>query len=490
MHILGLPNEILQEILAHSVAARAWVDAEWREQDASYPWGTPRALRLRLVCKHFDALFQAALFDTRLLDRYYPHQGHDLQVSPTLQNWSIRRNHGAQKLWHSYLVYRVQNENDPTVHRFVELRRIAEAIGKRGDTGMELKHIIDALCWLALENVGKKTCDEATESNAGLLSAAAYLGCFELVRTLLLEGSSPTRDDGLFPCAVQAAAWAGDIEMLQFLQEALQESGPADDDGGYRWHPSLGYVCLGGRGESEAMVGAAMRGDVKMLHLAFHPSTSYVTPPSSDTSTPTNGSSSMPVRRPSGAVTNPTHAVLAAMQHAKTLEVYVHLASFFPDFFSQYPDQAGRHLELYAEYGNEEIVRYLLDTGVPVGGSRAPFHPTPLHHAARRSYADIVKLLLDRGADVRKYCRQLGDPLFAAVDGGDVSIVSALFERGALCNYSTLQQAVFSERTDLIDLMMRKCTLLEWHMPKVLDSARKAGLHSMVEYVEKSRATA
>lgn len=48
--ILSLPNEILQEILAHSVAARAWVDTERREGEDVYPWGTPRALRLRLVC--------------------------------------------------------------------------------------------------------------------------------------------------------------------------------------------------------------------------------------------------------------------------------------------------------------------------------------------------------------------------------------------------------------------------------------------------------
>lgn len=48
--ILSLPNEILQEVLAHSVAARAWVDTEKREGEDVYPWGTPRALRLRLVC--------------------------------------------------------------------------------------------------------------------------------------------------------------------------------------------------------------------------------------------------------------------------------------------------------------------------------------------------------------------------------------------------------------------------------------------------------
>lgn len=438
-----------------------------------------------VVLEHFDALFQPALFDTRLLDQYYPHHGHDHQVSPTLLNWSIRRNHGAQKLWHSYLSYRVQNENDPTIHRFVELRGIAETISKDDETGMGLKDTIHALCWLALENVAKKQSfknGNTVESNVSLLSAAAYMGCFALVKTLLLEGNSPTRGDGLFPCAVQAAAWAGNVDMLQFFQEALQESEEVETDLGYRWHPSLGYVHLGEKGESEAMVGAAMRGDVKMLHLALHPSTSYAPPSSKDTITP--GDANRPARSPSGTSTNPAHAVLIAMQHAKTLEVYVHLASFFPNFLAQHPDQAGRHLELYAEYGNTAIVSHLLDLGVSVGGSRAPFHPTPLHHAARRSYADIVHLLLDHGADVRKYCRQLGDPLFAAVEGGDISIAKALLDRGAVCNFSTLQQAVFSERTDLVDLMMQNCTLLEWHMPKILESARMAGLHSMVQYVK------
>jgi ankyrin repeat protein len=373
------------------------------------------------------------------------------------------------------------------VHRFVELRRIAETICKDGEANMGFEGVIQSLCWLALEHVAKSPAPRSVtgaESNASLLSAAAYLGCFSIARKLLLEGNSPTRVDNLFPCAVQAAALAGNVEMLQFLQEALQEAGANDDDHGYRWHPSLGYVSLGGKGESEAMVGAAMRGDIKMLHLALHPATSYAAAsPRPTPSTPSDPG--QPARRVSrGGSANPAHAVLAAMQHARTLDVYTHLASFFPDFLKQYPEQAGRHLELYAEYGNTPIVRHLLEAGVPVGGSRAPFHPTPLHHAARRSYADIVHLLLDRGADVRKYCRQLGDPLFAAVDGGDLAIVQALLDKGAVCNYSTLQQAVFSERTDLIDLMMRYCTLLEWHMPKILDSARRAGLYSMVEYVE------
>lgn len=371
------------------------------------------------------------------------------------------------------------------MHRFVELRRIAETICKDGEANMAFEDVIQSLCWLALEHVAKSPAPRnttGTESNASLLSAAAYLGCFSIARALLLQGNSPTRVDNLFPCAVQAAALAGNVEMLQFLQEALQEAAANDDDHGYRWHPSLGYVSLGGKGESEAMVGAAMRGDIKMLHLALHPATSYAASPKPNPGTPSDPS--QPARRAGrGGSANPAHAVLAAMQHARTLDVYTHLASFFPDFLKQYPEQAGRHLELYAEYGNTAIVRHLLEAGVPVGGSRAPFHPTPLHHAARRSYADIVHLLLDRGADVRKYCRQLGDPLFAAVDGGDLSIVQALLDRGAVCNYSTLQQAVFSERTDLVDLMMRNCTLLEWHMPKILDSARKAGLHSMVEYV-------
>lgn len=441
--------------------------------------------------EHFEALFQAALFDTRVLDRYYPQyeDDHDDQPAHTLKNWSIRRNHSAQKLWHSYLSYRVQNEHNPNVYRFVELRQIAQTISKDGESGMELKDIIHDLCWLALENVAKKPCcnnGNATNSNVSLLSAAAYLGCFSIVQRLLLEGNNPIRNDDLFPCAVEAAAFAGNVDMLQFLQEALQEAGVADDEDddehGYRWHASVGYVSIGGKGEVEAMVGAAMRGDVKMLHLALHPSTSYATPQSNESATPANPD--QPVRSLGGTSTNPTHAVLEAMQHAKTLEVYSHLASFFPNFLKAHRDQSGRHLELYAEYGNIDIVRYLLDSGVSVGGSRAPFHPTPLHFAARHSYADIVHLLLERGADVRRFCRQLGDPLNAAVVGGDINIVKALLEKGAVCNFSTLEKAVFSERTDLVDLMMQNCTLLDWHMPKILESARKAGLHSMVEYVE------
>jgi hypothetical protein len=42
--------------------------------------------------------------------------------------WQTRIQRGAEKLWQEYLAYRVMNERDPTVGRFVEIRQIAQAV--------------------------------------------------------------------------------------------------------------------------------------------------------------------------------------------------------------------------------------------------------------------------------------------------------------------------------------------------------------------------
>ena len=77
-----------------------------------------------------------------------------------------------------------------------------------------------------------------------------------------------------------------------------------------------------------------------------------------------------------------------------------------------------RHLALAAaaQYGRAEIVRLLLDTGEdpnrynPVGGHS---HSTPLHQAAGAGHFDVVKLLVERGAQL-----DLTDVLWGATPAG------------------------------------------------------------------------
>lgn len=90
-------------------------------------------------------------------------------------------------------------------------------------------------------------------------------------------------------------------------------------------------------------------------------------------------------------------------------------------------------LHLAAERGHAEVVRLLLDAGAPVHvGTRIGAY-TPLHLAARRGSGDIVRALLDSGADARATTTSSRvTPLHlaaAAVNGTEA--VEALLDAGA-----------------------------------------------------------
>ncbi|VUC24200.1 unnamed protein product [Clonostachys rosea] len=78
-------------------------------------------------------------------------------------------------------------------------------------------------------------------------------------------------------------------------------------------------------------------------------------------------------------------------------------------------------------HGNVELVRHLLDEGHAVQGTE--FWPLPL--AASLGYCDIIKLLLDRGADVHQRDPFLGDAIEAAAIGRHPAAMRVLCEAGA-----------------------------------------------------------
>ncbi len=88
-----------------------------------------------------------------------------------------------------------------------------------------------------------------------------------------------------------------------------------------------------------------------------------------------------------------------------------------------------RLLELAATAGRLELVRHLVSKGVPVEPPD-PTAETALHHAASSGNADLVRYLLDLGADATReatYKKRL--PLELAVARGRVEAASVLLER-------------------------------------------------------------
>ncbi|XP_049843854.1 ankyrin-3-like [Schistocerca gregaria] len=81
--------------------------------------------------------------------------------------------------------------------------------------------------------------------------------------------------------------------------------------------------------------------------------------------------------------------------------------------------------------GHVEVVRCLVDNGAEVDARITVAMYTPLHFAATFDRADMVRLLAASGADLNARDHQGMTPLHWAVDYGHAEVVAALLEAGA-----------------------------------------------------------
>jgi ankyrin repeat protein len=87
-------------------------------------------------------------------------------------------------------------------------------------------------------------------------------------------------------------------------------------------------------------------------------------------------------------------------------------------------------LHIASEQDHEAVVRLLLDRGADVRAA-LPSGRTPLHIASQEGHAAVVRLLLDRGADVRAALPSGWTPLHIASLEGHEPVVRLLLDRGA-----------------------------------------------------------
>lgn len=111
--------------------------------------------------------------------------------------------------------------------------------------------------------------------------------------------------------------------------------------------------------------------------------------------------------------------------HGKAASVEVLLEDVDINFYSCALFDCYSPLHNAAYFGQTEVVRVLLRRGFPIDS----FHSvderiTPLQLAVQQRHLDVIKLLLESGADIQL-------PLFGAIRRGDVVMVGMLLEKGA-----------------------------------------------------------
>ncbi|CAG9976202.1 unnamed protein product [Clonostachys byssicola] len=323
---------------------------------------------------------------------------------------------------------------------------------------------------------------------ASLLSAAAFLGHAGVVKRLLENGNDPTHNDTIFPSAIEAAALSGKIEILQLLQMSLPDNvEPTYNDTGSRTRPFLCHYSLGeiyqkGKADIQGVFGAAMNGDTGILEMAIYP------PSRADQGAAyfdymPNGDDSLPKQW------RPKVLLGKVAGFAKNWAVYTRLVSLIPELSDHV---RAMHLRRFAEYGNFDVVKNLLDAGYYVDGDVKVTEgsvgnsnvATPLYLAARFGNENVVNLLLEYGADVHKARLQIHRPIEGAVKSGSIAIVRKLLSYGAVCDFTIVVQALLSEYTAMVELLLDQFTEECLHAAFGADLAEEMserGLSSMLD---------
>lgn len=114
------------------------------------------------------------------------------------------------------------------------------------------------------------------------------------------------------------------------------------------------------------------------------------------------------------------------------LDVVAYIINNHPDSVNDFAPDGFTPLGLACYFGQAEIARYLVLKGADVNmPSNNGFHVYPIHSAAAGNYTDIVRLLVNNGAEVNVTQQAGATPLHSAAQNGNTELLILLLEHGA-----------------------------------------------------------
>jgi ankyrin repeat protein len=288
-------------------------------------------------------------------------------------------------------------------------------------------------------------------SGGTLLGQAARCGRTEIARSLLKAGAKPNYADMLFGrTPLHEAAEAGHAEIVRLLLDADAAVDQPTRAGvtalavaAWNGHAKVGRMLLAAGAKPTPYIAAAL-GDAARLKTALADRSAFATPDPEDRplvawAAAAEDATTLRLVLEAGADVNAADRMgQTALHHAAALGRLVgvefllaHGARVDP------PDQDdATPLSVAAWAGQTAICRILLDHGAAVNGCNAPLkgrepEPAPLLRAIDPAHSDTVRLLLDRGADIRVRDSAGRGVMNAAAAAFDAKLAEMLLAHGA-----------------------------------------------------------